>query len=163
MLYINLNGILYYSINMDSELYVKELKEAYITYLNSINGRKNLYSRAKSAIINANSKTKKLSLTIIREIFEDKNNICCLFLNDKEISIKLIELLRKGIQEEIEFHKFISEFLTYPKLLNLFIKFQNYIVEKKITGENAFIFFYLKKNLKMNILIVIHLLLKKNI
>ena len=97
---------------MDSELYVKELKEAYITYLNSINGRKNLYSRAMSEIINANSKTKKLSLTIIREIFEDKNNICCLFLNDKEISIKLIELLRKGIQEEIEFHKFISEFFS---------------------------------------------------
>jgi len=131
---------------MDSELYVKELKEAYITYLNSINGRKNLYSRAMSEIINANSKTKKLSLTIIREIFEDKNNICCLFLNDKEISIKLIELLRKGIQEEIEFHKFISKFVNLSKALEFIYKISElYCGKEDFWGECIHLFLFKKQ------------------
>ena len=54
---------------MESELYINKLKETYKNYLKTIKGRKNLYSRAMSAIINDKSPTIKLCLTIILAIY----------------------------------------------------------------------------------------------
>ena len=131
---------------MNSELYVKELKEAYITYLNSFKGRQNLYSRAMSAIINTNSKTKKLCLTIIREIFEDQNNVCNVFLNDIEISNKLLELLKKVIKDEIEFDQFISEFFGLSKVFEFIYKIsQLYYGKEDYWGECIHLFLFKKR------------------
>ena len=99
---------------MEQEL--KELEHSYKTYLEKFSGRKQLYSRAMGAIINTNSKTKKFCLIIIRELFENENKPDCLFLNDIEISKKLMFLLKKGINEDIILDKFISEFFSLSKV-----------------------------------------------
>ena len=131
---------------MDSELCLKNLKEIFISYLKNISGRKNLYSRAMSAIINSNSKTKKLCLAITREIFEDENNACYLFLNDKEISNKLLNLLKNGIEIEIKFDHFISEFFSLSKVFEFVFKISKaYSRKEDYWGECIELFLFKKK------------------
>ena len=149
---------------MDSELHSKELKEIYISYLKTINGRKNLYSRAMSAIVNTNSKTKKLCLTITREIFEDENNACCLFLNDKEISNELLNLLKKGIESEIDFDQFISEFFRLSKVFEfVFNLSKTYSRKADYWGECIELFLFKKKFKKDYMNSVLFMFGQKNI
>ena len=131
---------------MDSELYVSELKETYKTYLKTITGRKNLYSRAMSAIINGNSPTKKLCLTITREIFEEENNPCYLFLDDVEISIKLLKLLKNGIEGKIKFEEFKNHFFSISKVFKFIFEISKLYSEKKqYWGEFIHLFLFKKK------------------
>ena len=93
---------------MDSS--VNQLKELCEIYLEKFNNRRNFCTRVSNAIDKENSKTKKLCLTLVKEIFANEKAPYCLFLNNKELSMKLLELLQQGIEEEIEFNSFQSEF-----------------------------------------------------
>ena len=88
------------------DLSVMLLKEACETYLKKFNNRRNFHSQITSAIGKDKSKTKKLCLTLIDGIFKNEKEPYFLFLNDKELSIKLLNLIIKGIKEEIEFESF---------------------------------------------------------
>ena len=88
------------------DLSVMLLKEACETYLKKFNNRINFHSQITSAIGKDKSKTKKLCLTLIDGIFKNEKEPYFLFLNDKELSIKLLNLIIKGIKEEIEFESF---------------------------------------------------------
>ena len=83
-----------------------KLKELCENYLTKFNNRRNFDSRISNAIDKDNSRTKKLCLTLIKDIFEDEKDPYHLFLNEKELSDKLLELIIKGIKEEIEFNTF---------------------------------------------------------
>ena len=141
---------------MDSKIYINKVKETYKNYLKAITGRRNLYSRAMSAIINDNSPTKKLCLTITREIFEEEKNPYYLFLDDIKISNKLLELLKKGIEGQVNFEEFKNQFFSLSKVFKFIYEISKLYSGKEDIGENSLTYFYLKKNLKMNILIVNH-------
>ena len=144
---------------MESETHIDALKKAYETYLNKHSGRKNLYQRAGMVIVNEKSKVKRLCLTIAREIFEDDKKACCLFLKDKELSDKLIKLLTKGLEEEIEFEDFKTKFFGLSQALEFIFKISEYYsifslkFKEEYCGENINLFLF-EKSSKMNILIV---------
>ena len=94
---------------MDLGVSIKELKEICITYLERFNNKRKFLSQISNAIDKVNSNTKKLCFSIIKEIFENENNPYYLFLDDKEVSNKIIKLLKKGIEEEIAFNNFKTE------------------------------------------------------
>ena len=123
--------------NMEPEEYIHALKKTYVSYLQKFKGRKNLYNRATIVIVNIKSQTKKLCLAITREIFEDENNVCCLFLNDKELSSKLMELLKKGFEEDIEFDEFKNKFFGLSETFEFIFKLSEYycFLVKKINEE----------------------------
>ena len=110
---------------MEQDLYIN-LREAYSTYLQKFKGRKILYNLAIGAIFQEKSKTKKLCLTIVREIFKDENDIYFIFFNDKEISEKLLLLLTKGIKEEIEFDTFLLKFFSISKIFEFIYQISKY-------------------------------------
>lgn len=136
---------------MDSEKCINALKKAFETYLNQFSGRKNLYQRAGMVIINNKSKVKRLCLTITREIFEDDKKACCLFLKDKELSDKLIELLKNGLEEEIEFKDFMTKFFGLSQALKFIFKISEYYsslsfkFKEEYCGENINLFLFEKK------------------
>ena len=136
---------------MESETHIDALKKAYETYLNKHNGRKNLYQRAGMVIVNEKSKVKRLCLTIAREIFEDDKKACCLFLKDKELSDKLIKLLTKGLEEEIEFEDFKTKFFGLSQALEFIFKISEYYsifslkFKEGYCGENINLFLFEKK------------------
>ena len=131
---------------MESELYINKLKETYKNYLKTIKGRKNLYSRAMSAIINDKSPTIKLCLTITREIFEEENNPCYLFLDDAEISNKLLELLKKGIEGEVKFEEFRNQFFSLSKVFKFIYEISKlYSGKEEYWGEFINLFLFKKK------------------
>ena len=82
---------------MDSS--VNQLKELCEIYLEKFNNRRNFCTRVSNAIDKENSKTKKLCLTLVKEIFANEKAPYCLFLNNKELSMRLLELLQQGIEE----------------------------------------------------------------
>ena len=136
---------------MESETHIDALKKAYETYLNKHSGRKNLYQRAGMVIVNEKSKVKRLCLTIAREIFEDDKKACCLFLKDKELSDKLIKLLTKGLEEEIEFEDFKTKFFGLSQALEFIFKISEYYsifslkFKEGYCGENINLFLFEKK------------------
>ena len=131
---------------MDPELYISELKETYKTYLKTVTGRKNLYSRAMSAIINENNLTKKLSLTITRDIFEEENSPCVLFLDDVEISNKLLKLLKEGMEGKLNFEEFKAQFFSLSKVFKFVYEIsQLYSGKKEYWGEFIHLFLFKKK------------------
>ena len=136
---------------MESETHIDALKKAYETYLNKHSGRKNLYQRAGMVIVNEKSKVKRLCLTIAREIFEDDKKACCLFLKDKELSDKLIKLLTKGLEEEIEFEDFKTKFFGLSQALEFIFKISEYYsifslkFKEEYCGENISLFLFEKK------------------
>ena len=83
-----------------------QLKELCENYLKKFNNKRNFNSRISNAIDKDNSKTKKLCLTLIKEIFETENEPYYLFLNNKNLSNKLLKIIIKGIKEEIDFNSF---------------------------------------------------------
>ena len=136
---------------MESETHIDALKKAFETYLNKYSGRKNLYQRAGMVIVNEKSKVKRLCLTIAREIFEDDKKACCLFLKDKELSDKLIKLLTKGLEEEIEFEDFKTKFFGLSQALEFIFKISEYYsifslkLKEEYCGENISLFLFEKK------------------
>ena len=136
---------------MDSEKDIDALKKAYETYLNQFRDRKNLYQRALMVTVNTKSKVKRLCLTITREIFEDEKKPCCLFFKDKELSDKLIKLLTKGLEEEIEFEDFMTKFFGLSQALEFIFKISFYyscldsVFKEEYCGENINLFLFEKK------------------
>ena len=131
---------------MDSKIYINKLKETYKNYLKAITGRRNLYSRAMSAIINDNSPTKKLCLTITREIFEEENNPYYLFLDDIKISNKLLELLKKGIEGQVNFEEFKNQFFSLSKVFKFIYEISKlYSGKEEYWGEFINLFLFKKK------------------
>ena len=137
--------------NMELEECILDLKKAYVSYLEKFNGRKNLYNRATIVIVNIKSQTKKLCLAITREIFEDENDACCLILNDKELSSKLMKLLKQGFEEEIKFDEFKNKFFGLSETFEFIYKLSEYYshlpprINEEYYGEYIPLFLFEKK------------------
>ena len=129
----------------------EELKNALETHLKKYNCKRNLNQRLENAIKFENSATKKLCLIISKEIYEDDKNICSLFFNDRELSNDFLILLRKGIEEDIDFDTFINELINLSKILKFIYHTSiNYYYltsenKEKYFGENIELFLFKKK------------------
>lgn len=129
----------------------EELKNALETHLKKYNCKRNLNQRLENAIKFENSATKKLCLIISKEIYEDDKNVCSLFFNDRELSNDFLILLRKGIEEDIDFDTFINELINLSKILKFIYHTSiNYYYltsenKEKYFGENIELFLFKKK------------------
>ena len=129
----------------------EELKNALEIHLKKYNCKRNLNQRLENAIKFENSATKKLCLIISKEIYEDDKNICSLFFNDRELSKDFLILLRKGIEEDIDFDTFINELINLSKILKFIYHTSiNYYYltsenKEKYFGENIELFLFKKK------------------
>ena len=129
------------------------LLNTYKECLREQTNRKDLYDRALYAIVTEKSKTKKFSLTIVREIFKDIKKPCWLFLNDYEISIKFLKLFEKGIVENMPYDTFIKELFklsaAFEFIYNIAKCYYNLIFRnmKDYCGEYMHLFLF-KTNFK---------------
>ena len=140
---------------MDASLI--KLKESCTIYLKNFNNRRKFNSQISHAIEIDKSKTKKLCLILIKEIFEKENEPYYLFLNDKELSNKLLELIIKGIDEKNEFEPFKSQLFSLSIDLEFMYKisefYYRYYLKKKddYWGECLNLFIFQKKFKSENI------------
>ena len=140
---------------MDASLI--KLKESCTIYLKNFNNRRKFNSQISHAITLDKSETKKLCLILIKEIFEKENEPYYLFLNDKELSNKLLELIIKGIDEKIEFEPFKSQLFSLSIDLEFMYKisefYYRYYLKKKddYWGECLNLFIFQKKFKSENI------------
>jgi hypothetical protein len=129
------------------------LLNTYKECLREQTNRKDLYDRALYAIVTEKSKTKKFSLTIVREIFKDIKKPCWLFLNDYEISIKFLKLFERGIVENMPYDTFIKELFklsaAFEFIYNIAKCYYNLIFRnmKDYCGEYMHLFLF-KTNFK---------------